>query len=209
MAYRITGRKTGTVTFTPTTGTILQETLTRSSKMTSNAIEGGSSVEDHVYLNPEQLQIEGVVVKNHSSFRSILESMWKSRDLISYVGKIRVSDYVITNIQFKNDAANKKGFKFTATLQKANIVSGQYVEMGAVMLMSQQDAAAEEKKPVDAAPAASKNKSQTSSTKSSGLKTTTSKQISQSSYAAYVNSYNGKSSSGPTQRKTSSYNGVS
>ncbi|MCI8661390.1 MAG: hypothetical protein HFG54_14300 [Lachnospiraceae bacterium] len=211
MAYRMTGRKTGTVTFTPTTGTIIQETLTRSSKMTSNAIEGGSSVEDHVYLNPEQFQIEGIVVKNHSSFRSVLESMWRSRDLVTYVGKIRVSDYVITNIQFKNDATNKKGFEFTATLQKANIVSGQYVEMGEVMLMSQQDAAAEEKKPSNTAPsaAASKSKSQTSRTKSSGLKTTASKQVSQSAYAAYVNSYNGKSSSGPTQRKTSSYNGVS
>ena len=62
MAYRLIGRKSGTISFTETTGTVTQETLTRSSKMTSNAIEGGSSIEDHVYLNPEQLQIEGVVV---------------------------------------------------------------------------------------------------------------------------------------------------
>ena len=47
----------------PKTGTITQETVTKSSKMTSNAIEGGSSIEDHVYLNPEQIQIVGVVVK--------------------------------------------------------------------------------------------------------------------------------------------------
>ena len=194
MAYRLIGRKSGTISFTETTGTVTQETLTRSSKMTSNAIEGGSSIEDHVYLNPEQLQIEGVVVRNHSSFKSILETMWKTRDLITYVGKIRVTDYVITNLQIRNGADNKKGFKFTATLQKANIVSGQYVEMGQTTLMSQQDA--------------SGTSAQTAEVKSAGLQTTVSQQISQSAYAAYVNSYNGKSSSGPSERSTASYNGM-
>lgn len=195
MAYKITGRKSGTVMFQTGTGTITQETMTKSSKMTSNAIEGGSSIEDHVYLNPEQFQIVGVVVKNYSSYKSRLESMWKNRDLVTYVGKFRVSNYVIINLQMKNSSTNKKGFSFTATLQKANIVSGQYVEMGQTTLMSQQDSG--EKSPA-----------QTSATKAEGLKTTVSKEISQSSYAAYVNSYNGGSSAGPNQRKTSSYNGV-
>lgn len=188
MAYRLTGKKSGAISFLPATGTITQETMTKSSKMTSNAIEGGSSIEDHVYLNPEQFQIVGVVVKNHSAFRSRLETMWKNRDLVTYVGKFRVENYVIISLQMKNDSGNRDGFSFTATLQKANIVSGAYVEIGQEPLMSKQDSA------------------QTVS--SAGLKTTVSKQISQSAYAAYVNSYNGKSSSGPTQRKTASYNGV-
>ena len=199
MSYRLTGKKSGTVSFEPKTGTITQETVTKSSKMTSNAIEGGSSIEDHVYLNPEQIQIVGVVVKNYSSFQSRLESMWKNRDLVTYVGKFRVSNYVITNLQLKNDASNKKGFSFTATLQKANIVSGSYVEIGQKQLMSQED---KSKGGESKAPEAAKE------TKAAGLKTTVSKQISQSAYAAYVNSYNGKSSSGPTQRKTASHNGV-
>ena len=106
---------------------------------------------------------------------------------------------LITNLQLKNDASNKKGFSFTATLQKANIVSGSYVEIGQKQLMSQED---KSKGGESKAPAAAKE------TKAAGLKTTVSKQISQSAYAAYVNSYNGKSSSGPTQRKTASHNGV-
>lgn len=202
MAYILAGKKSGTVTFSPYTGTITQETLTRSSKMTSNAIEGGSSIEDHVYLNPEQLQIEGIVTKSHSSFKSRLEAMWKSRDLVTYTGKVRVSGYVITNLQIRNDPTNKKGFRFSATLQKANIVSGQYVEFGQALLMSQQDAASSQK----AAPAQA---AQTTATKAAGLKTTVSQKISQSAYAAYVASYDGKSSTGPSQRKSKSYNGIS
>lgn len=200
MSYSLTGKKTGSISFTPETGTVTQETVTRSSKMTSNAIEGGSTIEDHVYLNPEQLQVEGVVVKNHNSYKSRLEEMWKKRDLVTYTGKVRVSGYVITSLQIKNSAANKKGFRFSATLQKANIVSGQYVEMGQAPLMSRQDAQS-------AAPSMSQA-AQTSETKSAGLKTTVSQQISQSAYASYVNSYNGKSSAGPLQRKTASYNGI-
>lgn len=199
MSYQLTGKKTGTVSFTASTGTITQETITKTSKMTSNAIEGGSSIEDHVYLNPEQFQVEGIVVKNHNSYKSRLEAMWKNRDLVTYVGKIRVSDYVITNLQIRNNSDNKNGFRFTATLQKANIVSAQYVETGQAMLMSQQDA---QEAPKTSAP------SQASATKSAGLKTTVSQQISQSAYATYVNSYNGKSSPGPAQRKTAGYNGI-
>ena len=197
MAYTITGRKTGTVKFQPNTGTITQETMTKSSKMTSNAIEGGSTIEDHVSLNPEQLQIAGVVVKNHGSYKSKLEAMWKNRDLVTYAGKFRVTDYVIINLQMKNLPSNKKGFAFTATLQKANISSGQYVELGQVLLMSQQDQGEK-----------SKGTGQTEAVKAAGLKTKVSEQISQSSYAAYVNSYNGGSSAGPNQRKTKSFNGV-
>lgn len=202
MSYRLTGRKTGTVTFSPDVGTILRETATRSSKMTSNTVEGGSSIEDHVYLNPEQLQLEGIVVKHHSSFRSKLESMWKTRDLVTYIGKIRVSECVITSLQIKNDPSNKTGFRFTATLQKANVVANQYVELGQAMLMSQQDTGT-------GGETAGVKGSQTSATRSAGLKTTVNQKISQSAYAAYVDSYSGKSSTGPSQRKSESYDGLS
>ena len=192
MSYSLIGRKTGSVVFEPRTGTVTQETITKTSKITSNAIEGGSSIEDHVYLNPEQLQIEGIVVKNYSFYQARLEAMWKNRDLVSYIGKIRVTDYVLTNLQIRNTPENKKGFKFTATLQKANIVSGQYVELGQTLLMSQQD----------------ESSGNTEKEKAAGLQTTVSEKISQSAYVAYVNSYNGNSSSGPSQRVSAGYNGV-
>ncbi len=203
MSYRLTGRKSGTVTFLPSTGTILRETITRSSKMTSNAIENGGSIEDHVSLNPEQLQLEGVVVRDHNAFQAKLESMQRNRDLVSYTGKLRVTDYVITNLQIKEEPSNRKGFRFTATLQKANLVAGQYVEIGQTELMSQQDVQNNKTSEEGV------RSSQTSSVKETGLKTTVSQQISQSAYTAYVDSYNGKSSSGPLQRKTQSYDGLS
>lgn len=205
--YQIIGKQCGTVSFQSRAGTITSESLTRSSKMTSNAIEGGGSIEDHVYLNPEQMQISGIVVKQSEQFKDALERMWKTRDLVSYMGRVKLADCIITNLNIKTNSDNKYGFTFTATLQKAKIVTGQYVEMGEVKLMTQQDQASAPAATAAAAKTSAQSKS-TTPTKSAGLKTTVSKSVSQSSYSAYVDSYNGGSSSGPTQRTTKSFNGV-
>ena len=62
MGYRLTGSKCGTVRFDPDTGTINKESLTRSSKITENAIEDGGSINDHVIRNPEQFSIGGILI---------------------------------------------------------------------------------------------------------------------------------------------------
>ena len=49
MAYTITGRKCGTVRFEPeTVGNIQTEQVSMSSKVTSNPIESGGDINDHV-----------------------------------------------------------------------------------------------------------------------------------------------------------------
>lgn len=194
MAYTLTGKKSGTIKFTNKTGTITKESSTASSKMTSNAIENGSSIEDHVSLNPQQSQISGITIGNQDAIRERLESMWRNRELITYTGRTRLKDYVIINLQISNEAKNLKGFAFSATLQKATIVSGQYVEIGKALLMSQD-------KP--------KTKTaQTSAVKAQGLKTTLSTSISQSAYNTYVNSYNTKSNPAPLVRNGASFAGA-
>lgn len=196
MAYQLVGKTCGTVVFQPFEGTMTGESETASSKMTSNAIEGGGSIEDHVTLNPEQIQVSGTIVKKASYYLGALKKMQKTRDLITYYGNTSFADGIITNLSIKRAPSNEDGFTFTATLQRANIVSAQYVEMGQVTLMSQQDAASP-----------TKNSTQTSSTKSSGMKTTVSTNISQSAYSSYVNSYNSPSGSGPAQRTSKGYSG--
>ena len=52
LGYRLTGEKCGSIRFEPDTGTINKEGITMSSKMTENAIEDGSSLNDHTsYVN--------------------------------------------------------------------------------------------------------------------------------------------------------------
>ena len=49
MAYTLTGRKSGTVRFNPMqTGVVEKESESYSSTVTSNPIENGSTINDHV-----------------------------------------------------------------------------------------------------------------------------------------------------------------
>lgn len=187
MAYVLSGRKCGTVRFEPDSGTVQKESMTKSSKMTSNAIENGSSIEDHVYKSPEQMQISGVVVGGMDGAEA-LENMWRQRDLITYVGKFRESNLIITNLKLDADKGNRNGCAFSATLQKVTIASSSYVEIGGIRLMSSQDGIA--------------------GIKSGGLSTTSSETVTANAYADYVSSYSRQSNNGPNARKTASYNGM-
>ena len=50
--YTFVGRKCGTVRFIPSIGTVNGETVNRTSTVTDNPIENGSSISDHVLHNP-------------------------------------------------------------------------------------------------------------------------------------------------------------
>ena len=78
MAYRLSGQKAGTVRFEPDTGTINKESETMSSKMTAYALETGATVSDHVFKNPEQIQISGILIDGMDGMNT-LKNMWRSR----------------------------------------------------------------------------------------------------------------------------------
>ena len=62
MAYTLTGRKSGTVRFNPMqTGVVEKESESYSSTVTSNPIENGSTINDHVNNASGTLNISGVI----------------------------------------------------------------------------------------------------------------------------------------------------
>lgn len=199
MAYTITGRKCGTVRFEPkTVGNIQTEQVSMSSKVTSNPIESGGDINDHVIKDPMKFTISGVIIGGQQA-QSTLQNMRERRDIVSYTGRNRVSNLAITSLTFDASAKNAKGCSFKATFQQVNISSAEVVEVGAYPTMTQQDSGK-----------SSSNPTQTKKTSSDGLKTTVSSTISSSAYAQYVSSYDSKpaSSSGPASRATPSYNGT-
>ena len=196
MAYTLEGRKCGTVRFeNRTVGTVQKETTTMSAKVTSVPMEDGSDINDHVTIDPQKFSINGVII-DAAQGRDTLEAMWKGRDIIKYTGRSRIENLVITNLVITPDYKNRDGCSFTATLQKANIASSAYVEMGE-SLMSQEDSSEE-----------SNQSGQTAGTKNTGLTTPVTETVTENAYMEYVNSYNGNSSSGPSSRKSAGYDGV-
>lgn len=166
MAYTITGRKCGTVRFEPeTVGNIQTEQVSMSSKVTSNPIESGGDINDHVIKDPMKFTISGVIIGGQQA-QSTLQNMRERRDIVSYTGRNRVSNLVITSLTFDASAKNAKGCSFKATFQQVNISSAEVVEVGAYPTMTQQDSGK-----------SSSNPTQTKKTSSDGLKTTVSSTI--------------------------------
>ena len=143
MAYTITGEKCGTVRLdAEKTGVVVTESVQRSSKVTSNPVEKGSDINDHVINDPVVFSITGVFLDEDQS--DILERMWKEKDVVEYTGRTRISDCVITSFKSDISADNKNGSKFTVSLKVINRVSAEYVASGEQM-MSAQDANASKK----------------------------------------------------------------
>lgn len=143
MAYTITGEKCGTVRLdAEKTGVVVTESVQRSSKVTSNPVEKGSDINDHVINDPVVFSITGVFLDEDQS--DILERMWKEKDVVEYTGRTRISDCVITSFKSDISADNKNGSRFTVSLKVINRVSAEYVESGEQM-MSAQDANASKK----------------------------------------------------------------
>lgn len=85
VAYTITGEKCGTVRLdAEKTGVVVTESVQRSSKVTSNPVEKGSDINDHVINDPVVFSITGVFLDEDQS--DILERMWKEKDVVEYNG---------------------------------------------------------------------------------------------------------------------------
>lgn len=203
--YIISSEKNGTVRFKPDIGTITEESVSRSSTITDNPVEGGSNIQDHVFCSPQNFSASGIVVGGMAAIEQ-LERIWKSGDICSYTGRIRRENLVIQTFSTKLSAGNKDGASFSLTFKQITFASAEYVAMGSEPLMSQQDAAASQKSSGSGSSSGTK-KNQTSATKSDGLTTTAYQAISSSSYAKYVATFNSKSVSS-VQSKTPANSGT-
>lgn len=190
MAYVLTGEKSGTVLLdAEKTGVITSEAATGSSKVTSNPVEKGADINDHVIPNPMVLSLTGVLIGGMDAYKKLVE-MQKNGELCEYTGRIHADHLVITNLKSDIKADNRDGCSITMTLQQVNMVGSEYVPIGEAETINQQDG----------------NKTQTNE----GLKTPAQDYVSDDAYVDYVNSYNNKpaSSAGPLERTNPSYNGI-
>lgn len=206
MAYTLTGQNCGVVRLDPRqTGIVSGESAQYSSKTTSNPIESGSDINDHVVLDPERYTLTGVTIGGDAAIDT-LKRMWRERDILEYTGRIRVSSCVITSLKQDVSAKNKTGASFTIQLQVVNITSAGYAASGEQLMSMQDSDAAESAAPMNTA-VKSSGTNQRKTTTADGLKTTMAQSISSSAYAKYVQSYASKpaSSSGPSSRRQASF----
>ena len=182
MAYTLTGRKGGTVRFVPfENGVVEKESESYSSSVTSNPVEDGADINDHVNNAAGQLTISG--------------TMRESRDIITYTGVTRMTNLVFTSLKFDRSYKNRNGASFSATLKQVRLVSSEFVPMDSEVLMSSQDAGKTDNQ-------------QLAKTASMGMTTASLQSVSSASAERYREAYDTPSSSAPLTRSMGSYDGL-
>ena len=139
MAYTLTGKKGGTVRFVPNdTGVVEKESESYSSSITSNPVEDGADINDHVNNAQGQLSISGTIVGGDSAIRK-LKQMRESRDILTYIGVTRMTGLVITSLKFDRSYKNKNGAAFSLTLKQIRTTTSDYVSMDGEQSMTSQE----------------------------------------------------------------------
>lgn len=195
MAYTLTGRKGGTVRFVPfENGVVEKESESYSSSVTSNPVESGADINDHVNNAAGQLTISGTIVGGDSAINA-LKAMRESRDIITYTGVTRMANLVFTSLKFDRSYKNRNGASFSATLKQVKLVSSEFVPMDSEVLMSSQDAGKTDNQ-------------QLAKTASMGMTTASLQSVSSASAERYREAYDTPSSSAPLTRSTGGYDGL-
>lgn len=195
MAYTLTGRSGGTVRFVPfQNGVVEKESESYSSSVTSNPVEDGSDINDHVNNAAGTLNISGTIVGGDSAINA-LKAMRDRRDIITYAGKTRMGNLVFTSLKFDRSYKNENGASFSATLKQIKTTSPEYVPMYTSVSMTSQDSGK------------SSNK-QLAKTASCGMTTVASASVSTASAQRRNAAYTRPSSAAPLTRKTGGYNGL-
>lgn len=195
MAYTLTGQKGGTVRFVPfENGVVEKESESYSSSVTSNPVESGSDINDHVINDTGQFTISGTIVGGNSAINA-LKAMRESRDIITYTGATRMMNLVFTSLKFDRSYKNRNGASFSATLKQVRLVSSEYVPMNSEVLMSSQDAGKTDNQRL-------------AKTVSMGMTTAALQSVSSTSAERYREAYNTLSSAAPLTRITGGYDGL-
>ncbi len=196
MAYTLTGRKGGTIRFVPLdNGIIESESESYSSSVTSNPIENGSDINDHVNNDAGTFSISGTIIGENSA-EDALKTMRDSRDIMTYTGMTRISNLVFTALKFDRSYKNRDGAAFSASFKRVQTTSPEYIPLGDALSMTNQDSG-------------KTSNTQLVKTVNAGVKTTSSQAVSATSASKYTAAYNTPSSSAPLTRVTGGYDGLS
>lgn len=194
MAYTLSSQK-GTIRFIPSeNGLIEKESESYSSSVTSNPIESGGEINDHVNNAAGTLSISGTIIGGESAI-NLLKSMRNSRAIMTYTGVTRMSNLVFTSLKFDRSYKNSNGASFSASFRQVQITAAGYVSMDGNEPMTSQDTG-------------KSSNGQLSKTVNAGLTTVSVESVSSSSGDRYNEAYTHQSSAAPTTRSTESYNGL-
>jgi hypothetical protein len=116
--------RTGEVEF----NVVLEESPDYQNQVTSNAVENGSDVADHVKNTPETLAIRGVITGDQAAERlKKLREFLKAGELLTYIGRNVFTNVVIESLTTRHTAQVRDGYECNLTLKHVRVARSREV----------------------------------------------------------------------------------
>lgn len=110
----------------------IQESFTNTVNATSYPTEKGLPITDGIQRQPKTFTISGkILAENAKSAESIKDALIKEQDkgtLLTYVGRMKAQNVIITNFNGTYDSTIANGFSTTIDLQEIRIAKTPYVK---------------------------------------------------------------------------------
>ncbi len=101
-----------------------------SNEITSNSVELGTDIADHVRQNPISFSISGVVTgENAAEAIARLRKYRNDGTVLRYIGRNVVDNLVIEKLSTTHDNSIRNGFTFDISLKHVRIAKGQQMEI--------------------------------------------------------------------------------
>lgn len=95
--------------------------------ITTQPVEKGNDVTDHVQPKPRTLSISGSVVENAAKIQQFIVKAKDSGQIVKFTGRTTFTG-LISGFQPKRTYKNASGFEFTLTMTEVKIAQSSYVE---------------------------------------------------------------------------------
>ncbi len=108
----------------------VEETTTLKNSITSEPVESGSAITDHVKSEPKSISINGVIVgKDAAKQFSKLSIYAETGQIGQYVGRVILSNCVIESFSSTRNKGISNGFEFSVTFTEIPIASKQSIKI--------------------------------------------------------------------------------
>lgn len=121
---KITKIKLGSILLDCTTA----EEVSKTADVTERPVEKGEDISDHMKTKPYSVRLSGMMVNDAEGKISSLEMMMVNSELLTYIGKRKLKDMVITSFSTKQNKQIANGYEWDLSLQSVKIARPQTIK---------------------------------------------------------------------------------
>lgn len=111
---------------------VTEEGTSYTADVTEHAVEEGAPLTDNVRLNPEVINLTGVIAgEDEEAQKEVLKKFWREKKLLRYLGRNILHTVVIQRLDIQENARAVDGFFFNLQLKKVRLAGLETVQVTA------------------------------------------------------------------------------